>query len=56
MREGRIQSLAEGEWLSPILERLVERGPLGMKTGKGFYRYEGREKFPDEEVTGTAAG
>jgi 3-hydroxyacyl-CoA dehydrogenase len=35
---------------SPILERLVAAGRLGQKTGKGFYRYEGRTRLPDPHV------
>jgi 3-hydroxyacyl-CoA dehydrogenase len=50
VRETRKSTLPEGERFSPILERLVERGRLGMKSGKGFYRYEGRQKFPDPET------
>jgi 3-hydroxyacyl-CoA dehydrogenase len=50
VREARKASLPEGERFSPILQRLVERGRLGMKSGNGFYRYEGRQKFPDPET------
>jgi len=51
VRQARKATLPPGERFSPILERLVERGRHGMKTGKGFYRYEGRKKFPDPETT-----
>jgi len=51
VREARKATLPAGERFSPILERLVERGRNGMKAGKGFYRYEGRDKFPDPETT-----
>ena len=51
VRKARIGSLPEGERMSPIVERLAEAGRIGMKVGKGFYRYEGRDKFPDPEVT-----
>ncbi|MBV8911314.1 MAG: enoyl-CoA hydratase/isomerase family protein [Gammaproteobacteria bacterium] len=40
---------ADERW-SPILERLVAEGRLGQKTGKGFYRYEGRTRIPDPQV------
>ncbi|MEO5598548.1 MAG: 3-hydroxyacyl-CoA dehydrogenase NAD-binding domain-containing protein [Novosphingobium sp.] len=50
IRKERAGSLPEGERMSPILERLVEAGRLGMKSGAGFYRYEGRDKFPDPEA------
>lgn len=51
VRKERLKTLPPGERFSPILERLVERGRCGMKTGKGFYRYEGRDKSPDPETT-----
>ena len=43
-------TLPPGERLSPISERLFEAGRLGQKTGKGYYRYEGREKLADPET------
>jgi 3-hydroxyacyl-CoA dehydrogenase len=49
IRKGR--KLPADERWSPILERLVAAGRLGQKTGKGFYRYEGRTRVPDPEVT-----
>ena len=51
VRKARKATLPPGERFSPILERLVERGRHGMKVGKGFYRYEGRNKFRDPETT-----
>lgn len=51
VREARKATLPQGERFSPILERLVAIGRHGMKTGKGFYRYEGREKHADPETT-----
>lgn len=51
VREARRASLPADERFSPILARLVDNGRLGMKSGKGFYRYEGRDKFPDPETT-----
>jgi 3-hydroxyacyl-CoA dehydrogenase len=44
------RKLPPDERTSPILERLVERGRLGQKAGKGYYRYEGRARLPDPEV------
>jgi 3-hydroxyacyl-CoA dehydrogenase/enoyl-CoA hydratase/3-hydroxybutyryl-CoA epimerase len=39
--------------LVPWLDRLPEQGRLGTKNGKGFYKYEGRErKDPDPAVYG----
>jgi 3-hydroxyacyl-CoA dehydrogenase len=49
IRKGR--KLPPDERWSPILERLVTAGRLGQKTGKGFYRYEGRTRIVDPEVT-----
>jgi 3-hydroxyacyl-CoA dehydrogenase len=49
IRKGR--KLPADERWSPILERLVAQGRLGQKSGKGFYRYEGRKRIPDPEVT-----
>ncbi|HYL02550.1 MAG TPA: 3-hydroxyacyl-CoA dehydrogenase NAD-binding domain-containing protein [Steroidobacteraceae bacterium] len=48
IRKGR--KLPPDERWSPILERLVERGRLGQKSGRGFYRYEGRTRISDPEV------
>jgi 3-hydroxyacyl-CoA dehydrogenase len=55
VRQARKATLPSGERFSPILERLVERGRNGMKSGKGFYRYEGREKHPDPETAAIIA-
>jgi len=49
IRKGR--KLPADERCSPILERIVEAGRLGQKTNKGFYRYEGRTRIVDPEVT-----
>jgi len=49
IRKGR--KLPADERSSPILERLVKAGRLGQKSGKGFYRYEGRTRGADPEVT-----
>jgi 3-hydroxyacyl-CoA dehydrogenase len=44
------RQLPADERTSPLLARLVERGRLGQKAGKGYYRYEGRTRRPDPEV------
>ena len=49
IRKGR--KLPADERWSPILERIVAAGRLGQKSGKGFYRYEGRTRIVDPEVT-----
>ena len=48
IRKGR--TIPADERFSPILQRVFEAGRLGQKTGKGFYRYEGRTRIPDPEV------
>jgi 3-hydroxyacyl-CoA dehydrogenase len=52
----KARRLPADERRSPILERLVAAGRLGQKTGKGFYRYEGRTRIPDPEVTALIEG
>ena len=56
IRKERQKTLPEGERFSPILERIVAAGRIGMKVGKGFYRYEGRDKFPDPEAIAIIEG
>jgi len=48
IRKGR--KLPPDDRWSPILERLVGEGRVGQKSGKGFYRYEGRTRIPDADV------
>lgn len=36
--------LASGDDLSPVLERLVSEGRLGVKSGKGFFDYSSRDR------------
>jgi 3-hydroxyacyl-CoA dehydrogenase len=50
VRNERAKTLPQGERFSPIMHRLVEAGRCGQKTGKGFYRYDGREKSSDPEA------
>ncbi len=38
------------ERFSPVLQRVFEAGRLGQKSGRGFYRYEGRTRIPDPEI------
>jgi 3-hydroxyacyl-CoA dehydrogenase len=49
IRKGR--KLPADERWSPILERIVGAARFGQKAGKGFYRYEGRTRIVDPEVT-----
>jgi 3-hydroxyacyl-CoA dehydrogenase len=48
IRKGR--KIPDDERFSPILQKVFEAGRLGQKTGKGFYRYEGRTRLPDPEI------
>lgn len=38
------------ERFSPILQRVFEAGRLGQKSGRGFYRYEGRTRMSDPQI------
>lgn len=35
---------------SPIADRICEQGWFGQKSGRGYYRYQGREAFPDPQI------
>lgn len=35
---------------SPVADRICEQGHYGQKTGRGYYRYEGREAHPEPET------
>jgi 3-hydroxyacyl-CoA dehydrogenase len=48
--------LQPGERVSPILERMVEHGRLGQKVQKGFYLYNGRDRFDDPAALEIVAG
>ena len=54
IRKGR--KLPADERWSPILERIVGTGRLGQKSGRGFYRYDGRTRIVDPEVTAIIEG
>ena len=47
-----IPGLSQSEREDPVVDRLVEMGRLGQKTGRGFFRYEAgsRSPIPDPEV------
>lgn len=50
-RRARISSLGARERNCTILDQMVERGWLGQKAGRGYYRYdEARTAIPDQEV------
>lgn len=56
VRKDRLAKLPPEERISPILERMDSLGRYGQKSGKGFYRYEGRQKFSDPEALAIIAG
>lgn len=48
--EIRRKTLPPDERLAGPVEALVAAGRIGQKVGKGFYRYEGRERISDPEA------
>ena len=52
----RNRRLPPDERWSPILQRMAEQGRLGQKSGRGFYRYEGRTRHSDPEVLALIEG
>lgn len=46
----RAETRPADERFSPLLERICEKGRFGQKTGAGWYRYEGRNAVPDDEI------
>lgn len=46
----KARKIPSDERFSPILQRVFEAGRLGQKTGKGFYRYEGRTRISDPDI------
>ena len=47
VRQARRKTLSPQDRLSEIPDRLFAAGRLGQKSGAGYYRYEGRQKFAD---------
>lgn len=50
IRAIRRKTLPPDERLPDLVEALVAAGRIGQKVGKGYYRYEGRERFSDPEA------
>jgi 3-hydroxyacyl-CoA dehydrogenase/enoyl-CoA hydratase/3-hydroxybutyryl-CoA epimerase len=51
-KAGLVLARAFGDRAEPsgVIDRLVARGRLGKKNGRGFYRYEGDRALPDREI------
>lgn len=47
VRAVRKATLPADERMPELVERLVENGRIGQRSGSGFYRYEGRDRLPD---------
>lgn len=43
------EAFGERAKASPLLEQLIERGALGTKAGRGFYRHVGRKRWVNRE-------
>jgi 3-hydroxyacyl-CoA dehydrogenase len=52
----KARKIPADERFSPILQRVFEAGRLGQKTGKGFYRYEGRTRISDPDIMNLIEG
>ncbi|TDN61957.1 3-hydroxyacyl-CoA dehydrogenase NAD-binding domain-containing protein [Paraburkholderia sp. BL10I2N1] len=50
IRQQQATRRTPGERYSPIADQICERGWFGQKTGRGYYRYQGREAIPDPEI------
>jgi 3-hydroxyacyl-CoA dehydrogenase len=47
VRAVRKATLPADERMPELVERMVENGRIGQRSGSGFYRYEGRDRLPD---------
>jgi 3-hydroxyacyl-CoA dehydrogenase len=50
VRQYRARFRDPQERYSPVADRICELGRFGQKTGKGYYRYEGRNALPDPDI------
>jgi 3-hydroxyacyl-CoA dehydrogenase len=50
VRAVRKKTLPVDERMPELVERMVEAGRIGQRSGSGFYRYEGRDRLPDPEA------
>jgi len=53
IRERLIAELPEGYTMPSVLQKIADAGRYGLKTGRGYYRYEegSRTPIPDADVT-----
>jgi 3-hydroxyacyl-CoA dehydrogenase len=54
VRESRREAIAHDASYFKLADELYARGHYGQKTGRGFYRYEGRDRVEDYEVVACA--
>ncbi|MDB5968734.1 MAG: 3-hydroxyacyl-CoA dehydrogenase [Hydrocarboniphaga sp.] len=50
VRQYRARFRDPNDRYSPVADRICELGRFGQKTGKGYYRYDGRTAVPDPEI------
>jgi 3-hydroxyacyl-CoA dehydrogenase len=50
VRAVRKKTLPSDERMPELVERMVEAGRIGQRSGSGFYRYEGRDRLPDPDA------
>jgi 3-hydroxyacyl-CoA dehydrogenase len=50
VRAVRKKTLPADERMPELVERMVEAGRIGQRSGSGFYRYEGRDRLPDPDA------
>ncbi len=55
-RQGNLDAFEGDPGYAALSDRLYELGRYGQKSGRGFYRYEGRDRIEDPEVAELAAG
>lgn len=56
-KAGKVLQAAFGERSAPsssVIDKLVAEGRLGKKSGRGFYRYDGKRETPDATVLAIA--
>lgn len=54
VRESRREAIAHDPSYCKLADELFAQGHYGQKTGRGFYRYNGRERIEDYEVVACA--